>query len=349
MKVRRITSQDVALRAGVSRTTVSLVLNNVSDNRIRPQTAERVLNAAQELGYVPNAAARALVSRRTGTIGWLLSGTHVPSAWGGLLSHTLQGLLEITRRDGLHLMVDLVEDIHDRSSYRGLVEARQLDGLILSAPAYDEEALASILDGNLPVVLLDRLPGSRFPWVGVDDARAAQALVSHLAGLGCTRIACIAQTPRIFAHSAERLEGYRQGLEAAHLSNFENLVCTGDLTPETGYQCMHRLLDLPEPPEAVFATSDVLALGALWALHERGRSVPADVAMAGFDDIPLAAYAVPPLTSVRVPAVELARRAVLLLEQLMRGEEPPERQVLLPAETILRQSSTGWRKETLRR
>lgn len=332
MKPKRVTSLDVARRAGVSRTTVSLVLNNVTDSRIRPETMQRVIEAAHDLGYIAGEnAARA--------IGFVISRQENPLSCDIYLSQLVYGLFEIAQAADMRLILEM-----DARRTLVLAHSNSVEGLVLAGARLDEQALQALHEESFPFVVLERLTGSPFPSVYADENQAARRLVEHLIEAGHSRIACITPLPGVAyqfpgASSDERLLGYWQALEAAGLSRSELLVRFGSVSPETGYTQMSDLLELDEPPTAVFATSDIIALGALSLLQQDGLRVPQDVALAGFDDIPLAAYAVPPLTTARVPAADLAREAGRLLLQLMRGEQPAERQRLLPVNPIFRQST----------
>jgi LacI family transcriptional regulator len=327
VKLKRVTSQEVAERAGVSRTTVSLVLNNAVDSRIPPETTRRVIDAARELGYStkPRDSLRSL--------GVVFPQNDSPLACDNFISQLLKGFSEIATANRLCL-------VFERQPGRAMEMARagEVGGLIFSGPPFDADALAVLKHKQFPVVLLGKLPGSPFPSISVNETQAVSSIIQNLAGAGHRRIACLAAgSPG--APSDNRLLGYRLALDAAGLPYQEELVRFGPFTPETGYLQMSELLELAEPPTVVFATSDVIALGALSQLQQAGLRVPQDIALAGFGDIPLAAYAVPPLTTARVPSEALAREAGHMLVQLMRGEQPSETQRELSAEVIFRQST----------
>lgn len=341
MKPRRVTSQDVARRAGVSRTTVSLVLNRVEGAQISPETAQRVLDAAKELGYVPDASAQALASRRTQVVGLVLARRRQNIRSDAFLSSTIMAVMDTLHETAFRLLIDVVEDSFDHDAYLRLVRAKHVDGIMLSGPRFDDEALGRLIQDGFPTVLMGRLPGSDLYSVDVDNIAAARSIVEHLTALGHTRIACITNAPASFTAALDRLEGYRQALAAANLPYDEALVRFGDFGPESGYQQMNDLLDSGVPFTAAFVASDVVATGTLAALRERGLRVPEDISVAGFDDVAMASYTAPPLTTVHLPISELARRSCLTLLNLIQGNPPEERHVVLDTHLVVRGSTAA--------
>jgi DNA-binding LacI/PurR family transcriptional regulator len=334
----RITSQNVADRAGVSRTTVSLVLNNVSGVQITPETRQRVLRAAQELEYVPSAPAQALASQQSQTIGIILIRTPQQIASDAFLVQTLDGLIESVHKKGLRLLIDIVEPEHQKATYLHLVRANRIDGIILSGPRFDDEGLNTLQETGFPTVLLGQIPGSPFPFVDVDNCAAAQLAVAHLLKLGHRRIACITNAPLTYTTAVERLNGYGNALEVAGVPFDQTLVRHGDFDSESGYRAMHSLLKSGAEFTAVFIASDTLAYGAKAAIREHGLRIPQDIALVGFDDLPTSRFTDPPLTTVQLPAVSLAHQAAEILFCLLRGEEPERKQVLLDMHLVVRES-----------
>lgn len=338
MTAKRITSRDVADQAGVSRTTVSLVLNNVQGVQISEETRERVIETAQQLGYVPNAAAQALASRRSQIIGLILTRNPHHISSDAFLNQILDGLITAAHEHSIRLLIDIVEVQHQQKAYLELVRAKRIDGLILSGPRFDDEALLSLQQEHFPTVLMGQLPKTDFYSVDIDNFTAAQQAVGHLVNLGHERIACITNAALSYTAAADRMSGYREILNTHGISYDESLVRYGDFDPESGYQQMKELLAHKQLPTAVFVASDVVAIGAKAAIVEMGMKIPEDIALVGFDDVPLARYLDPPLTTVRLPASELATRASQMLIQLIKGETPVEKVVLLESQLIVRQS-----------
>ncbi|MEW5872386.1 MAG: LacI family DNA-binding transcriptional regulator [Chloroflexota bacterium] len=338
MSVKRVTSQDVADLAGVSRTTVSLVLNNVESIRISPSTRQKVFDAADQLGYVPDAAAQALASRRAQIVGLILTRNPHHIASDVFLNKILDGLLEVTHENNVRLMFDIVEPEHQREAYLQMVRSKRIDGILLSGPRFDDEALRVLEEDGFPAVLMGQLPETGFCSVDVDNCAAARKAVAHLIRLGHQRIACITNAPGFYTAAADRLLGYRRALSAAGLDFEPELVRYGEFDIESGYLQMMHLLQSRAKFSAAFIASDTLALGAKAALREAGLHVPKDVALVGFDDLPFAQYLDPPLTTIHLPASEIAREACQILMRLLEGDEPKDRQVILDTHLVIRQS-----------
>jgi len=227
MKANRITSRDVAEHAGVSRTTVSLVLNNVQGVQISTETRGRVIEAAQELGYVPNAAAQALASRRSQIIGLILTRNPHHISSDAFLNQILDGLITAAHEHSIRLLIDIVEIHHQKKAYLELVRAKRIDGLILSGPRFDDEALFSLQQDHFPTVLMGQLPETDLYSVDIDNFSAAQQAVNHLISLGHRRIACVTNAPPSYTAAADRLRGYRETLLSHAIPYDETLVPMG--------------------------------------------------------------------------------------------------------------------------
>jgi len=335
----RITAKDVAAHAGVSRTTVSYVLNNVEAANISEETRQRVFAAAEELGYVPDAAAQALASGRTQTIGLILPRRQTQPRTNTTHYRIIEGLLEITHQFGVRVLIDSVRETQQADSYVNLARNKRIDGLILSDLRVDDPALAKLVSDTFPIVLLGRLPRIKVTSVEFDNRSGARAAVDHLVAQGHTRIAVINFAPATFTGAQERLRGYRDSLAAHQIPFDETLVRYADYTSESGYAAAISLLESGAAPTALFVASDEVALGALAGLHQRGVSVPDDIAVVGFDDHPVARFTIPALTTVRLPFEEMGRQAGTMLLDLVLHKKKPGRQVLLAPELIVRDSS----------
>lgn len=324
---KRPSSFDVARLAGVSRTTVSLVLNNAPYANISPGTRRRVLEAARKLRYFPHAAARTLVEGRTRNVALVWHRGPDAEYRDAFLPALLQGLTQALRREGYHLLFFPMAPDDPDDVLLELAQGGHVDGLILSGPRVDDPALIYLQEQRFPLVLHGYVPGLNLPWVDVDNVAGARMAVEHLLALGHTRIAIITNAPPDYASARQRLEGYRQALRAAGLTPRAEWVQYGNFDETSGYRAMQALLALTPRPSAVFVASDLVALGALHALWEAGLRVPQDMAVVGFDDLSFAAYTVPPLTTVHVPARSLGIAAGELLLQRIAEErvEPPFR------------------------
>lgn len=338
VNAKRITSQDVAQRAGVSRTTVSVVLNDAPGVQISEETRQRVLQAARELGYVPDAAAQALAGRRAQVIGLVLThGHHLRPDWH--LAEMLKSLIDAVHRHSMRLMVDQIEEAHQQEAILRLVRARYFDGLLLAGPHLDSRALWTLKASGFPAVLLGMSSEAGLCSVDIDQFAAAKTAVNHLISLGHHRIVCITHAPLSIPSAVERLAGYRKALEEAGLPYSAEFVRQANFDPHSGYTQMQQVLELNPLPTAVFAASDLVALGALAAIREHRLKIPDDIALVGFDDIPLARYLDPPLTTVHVPVPRLAQAASEILIRIIGGDEPCPEAILLDTYLEVRDSS----------
>jgi LacI family transcriptional regulator len=333
-----VTSREVAQRAGVSRTTVSLVLNDVPGVQISEETRQRVTQVAKDMGYVPVAAAQALASRRAHVIGLVLTRSPHHIASDAFLTQILNSLVETVHLSGMRLMIDIVEELHHREIYLEMARARRIDGIIFSGPKVDDQALQALELDGFPTVLMGQLPGTSFFSVDIDNRAAARLAVAHLLNLGHTRIACITNAPLSYTAAADRLQGYRDAIESAGLKFDKGLVRYGNFDLESGYEQMNRLLEIEPLPTGVFVASDVVAFGAMAAIRERGLAIPGDIALVGFDDVPFARYVDPPLTTIFLPAAELARKSSEMLIRLIHAEQMLDRNLLLDTHLVVRQS-----------
>ena len=334
----RATSADVAARAGVSRTTVSFVLNARTDAGIPPGTWRRIEEAARELGYHPHGAARALAGGTSHTIGLVLRQSAEQVTADALLAETLWGLAAEVRSGGYRVLLEPLSP--DGGRYSDLLLSQRADGLIVSGPRVDDDELASLVADGFPIILQGWLPDVPAPSVDIDNRASARIAVQHLVGLGHRRIACITNAPLAYTAASERVAGYREALVAAGIGVDDGLIAEGAFDAASGHAAMTRLLAGPGPVTAVFVASDVVAFGALRALREAQRRVPADVSVVGFDDIPLARHFDPPLTTIRLPANALGAAAGKALVDRLAGRPTSER-TLLPTELVVRESTAA--------
>ncbi len=336
---KRITSQDVADLAGVSRTTVSFVLNNNQRFSIRPETAQKVRDAAKELNYYPNASARALASNQTKIIGLIMTRDPQYIASDPFLPQILGGLLDVLKENSQGLLIEWVEPGEQLHTYLELTRAHHIDGIILMTPRTDDEGLKTLEEADIPVVLMGSIPGSLLHSVDVDNRGAAEIAVRHLIELGHRKIACITNAPLPYTSAIQRLEGYQKALANAGIPYDPALVREADFTTQSGSEQMRSLLESGQKFTAVFVASDNVALGAYSAIREAGLNIPTDLSVVGFDDIPLAAFIEPALTTIRMPAREIAQNSYHLLMRLMKHDFPDSREAALPTDLVLRDST----------
>lgn len=334
-----MTSKDVAEKVGVSRTTVSLVLNNVQGIQISPETRHRVIDAANELGYVPNAAAQALVSSRAKAIGLVLTRTQHHIATDAFLPKIISGLLTTAKKHNIRILVDWVETEHQETAYFELARAKRIDGMILSTPRLDDKAIKALESVDIPTVLMGSVTGSRLPFVDVDNVKAAEKATSYLLGLGHREIACISNAQPEYTAAPERVAGFRNALNRMNVPVNEDLIRYADFDPESGYECMNSILRSGGRFTAAFIASDNVAIGAKAAIREANLRIPEDVSLIGFDDIPWAKYSDPPLTTIQLPAEALAQSACTLLLDMIQGNDSNENNhLILETELIVRKS-----------
>ncbi len=321
------TLEVVAARAGVGRGTVSRVVNGSS--QVSEQTRARVRQAIDELGYVPNTAARALATRRTGAVALVISESQERVFGEPYFAEVVRGITAVVGAASRQLLLVLAPTRDDvlRPDY---LTPAHVDGVLMLSAHEADSLPGTILGRGLPLVLGGRPdhPGA-VSHVDVDNRGGARIAVEHLLSRGCMKVAHLAG-PRDMAPGRDRHEGYLAALEAAGRPRGDALVEWGDFTEGEGARCMRRLLEAHPEVDGVFAASDAMALGAMRVLREAGRCVPGDVALVGFDDSPLAVLADPPLTTVHQPVEDLGvRMAHMLLGQIAQGgTRPPERVVL---------------------
>jgi LacI family transcriptional regulator len=328
-----VTIKDIAKAAKVSIATVSRALNGFAN--VTDETRRHVCAVAARLGYIPHEGARSLSRRRTQCVGAVL-----PDLYGEFFSELIRGIDRVARTHGLHLLLscshgDVAEVTAALRAMRGRV-----DGLLVMSPHVDSEVLEKNLPPTMPAVLVNtRYGGERYSSLMVDNYGGACAMVRHLVGRGHRRIAMVAG-PEANFDARERLAGYTDTL-AELLPEARTQVLRGDFSEESGYRAGRQLVSMSERPDAIFAANDMMAIGCLFALNEGGLRVPGDIALAGFDDIPIARYVSPPLTTVRVRIAELGE---LALERLVLaiGEAGHDKHSIqtLRTELVVRSSCT---------
>lgn len=326
-----VTIKDVAREARVSVASVSRALNGHSS--VTEQTRRRILHIAEQLRYIPHSAARSLITRRTQTIGALLPDLH-----GEFFSELIRGIDLAARARGLHLLVSSSHD--DAREAAAALRAMQgrVDGLLVMSPHVDATFLRDNLPHGLPLVLVNTpINGPGHAALNIDNFGGAFSMVRHLVSCGHRRIALIAGPEHNF-DAAERLRGYRSAMEK-FAPGVAVQVLRGDFTEASGYRAGQQLLELRQRPQAVFAANDIMAAGCLYALREAGVRVPQDIALAGFDDIPIAHFVSPALTTVRVRIADLGARALdrlaALIEDAAAGNDDVQ---MLDTELVVRQS-----------
>lgn len=327
-----VTIKDVAREAGVSIATVSRVFNNVGP--VDEKTRQRVRHVARQLRYVPSAIGRSLSTRRTDAIGLLL-----PDLFGEFFSEVLRGSDQTAQHSHFHLVVSSSHNNKEEIKAALAMMRGRVDGLVIMSPHIDAETLNENLPQSLPVVLLNcYVESAGFDSLNIDNFSGAYAMVKHLIGHGHRHIAIIKGTEKNF-DAAERLRGYRKAIQESGLTPDLRLEFTGDFSEAGGYEAAKQILRSSERATAIFACNDSMAIGALSALREQDVRVPEEIALAGFDDVPIASYLTPSLTSVQVGIHNLGVRAIDTLIHAVRNKNAHRKQqILLPTTLSLRES-----------
>lgn len=331
-----LTLEDIAKQTGVSRSTVSRVVNNHPN--VREDVRKRVLEAIRQTGFFPNAAARSLALQHSWTIGLILPNSVSFFFTDPYYPHLTKGIAQACNQHNYTLALFLVESKEDeekifpRVCHRGF-----LDGVIVQSGHHgDQEIIGRLVDAKMPMCICGRpFRSDNVSYVDVDNVNASYLAVSHLIQLGRHRIGTIAG-PSTSTVGIDRMAGYRKALLSKGISIDESLIAEGDFTEAGGSYAMRRLL--PAEPDAIFAASDIMALGAMRAIREAGLSIPDDIAFVGFDDLPLAALEDVQLTTIRQPVVQSGSRAVELLIDLIENGENPPRHIIMDTELIIRRS-----------
>ncbi|MEU8383216.1 LacI family DNA-binding transcriptional regulator [Streptosporangium sp. NPDC048865] len=331
---RRPTLEAVAALAGVGRGTVSRVING--SPKVSEKARDAVLRAIQELGYVPNRAARALVTRRTDTVALVVSESELRVFDEPYFAGTIRGIGSALSETGLQLILAMAQSEQEHERLEHYLTGQHVDGVLLIS-LHGADPLPGRLEAmGVPTVIGGRPVGlTPYSYVDVDNRAGARQAVKYLLGRGRRRIATIAG-PQDMGVGVDRLAGYRDALLATGVSE---MVTYGDFSEESGMAGMRRLLADNPGLDAVFTASDPMALGAMRVLREEGRSIPGDVAVIGFDDSPAGAHSSPALTSVHQPTESMGRQMAHLLVARINGEQLEQPVVILDTHLIERDSA----------
>jgi DNA-binding LacI/PurR family transcriptional regulator len=330
--------KDIARIAGVSHSTVSRALQN--SPLVNRATVEEIQRIARDVGYRASAVARGLVTRKTRTIGVVVTTIADP-----FVSEVVGGI-ELAANDNGY-SVFLADSNADPTREMNVVHSfaeRRVDGIVVTSSRVGALYTPMLSKMGVPIVLINNQhPGEFVHSVMIENLQASREATSHLIGLGHLRIGYVGDR---YGHQSdtERFAGYRESLEQSALPFLPELVVHGDGLPEGGTMAMNKLLSLPTPPTAVFCYNDMTALGVLRAIHMRGLRVPSDISVIGFDDLFFASYTQPRLTTVRQPMRQMGRMALESLLHLMSGEQSAQ-SIDVPAELIIRESTAAPRGE----
>jgi LacI family transcriptional regulator, galactose operon repressor len=343
MTEERVTIRQLARLSGVSIGTVSRALNGYTD--VNPETRERIIRLAHELDYTPAAAARSLVTQRSHVVGvFLETGEGHPDLQHPFFHEVLVGVKNAIGAGGYDLLLFASArpgNGYGEHSYLKRARHHNVEGVVLFGVDPDESEVRRLVRSEMACVGVDvELIGPKTEYVISDNKSGIALAMRHLHELGHRRIATI--TGLLDKRTgADRLRSYRTEMQALGLAYRDEYVAYGDFYVDSGHRAMARLLELDEPPTAVVAASDLMALGAIRAAAEAGRSVPGDVSIVGFDDIQLAGHVHPPLTTLRQDKAGLGAEAGRALMALIDGETDLPEAVTLPVELIVRGSTTA--------
>jgi LacI family transcriptional regulator len=331
----RLKLEDIGRMAGVSRSTVSRVVNG--EPSVRPEVRERVEAVIRETGYTPHAAARSLVSNRTGVIGLVIPSRVHRLFEDPYFARLIQGVTFGSNRAGVTLSLFLAQsEDEERELYPRVVESGFIDGVIITATRMGDPLVERMASRQIPLVMVGRPDLHQVSYVDVDNRDGARQAARHLVDIGANRIGMIG-APTNTTTGVDRLEGFVAGLQERDRTLDPDLVVEGDFSEPSGHDAMQVLLD--RGVDAVFAASDTMALGALRAAHEHGVTVPDDLALMGFDGFGATTTSAPPLTTIEQPVADTASRAVELLLSLVSGEVEAPTSVVLPVELVERAST----------
>ncbi|MBO3751356.1 LacI family DNA-binding transcriptional regulator [Streptosporangiaceae bacterium NEAU-GS5] len=331
----RPTLEAVAARAGVGRGTVSRVING--SPKVSEKARDAVMGAIQELGYVPNRAARTLVTRRTDMVALVVSESEQRVFDEPFFAGIIRGISSALSEAGLQLILSMAQNREEHERLEGFLAGQHVDGVLLTSVHAGDPLPGRLEELGVPTVVGGRPVGfDAISYVDIDNRAGARQAVKHLLARGCARIATIAG-PQDMGVGVDRLAGYRDALLAT--ARPEIVAYADEFSEESGARAMQELATREPGLDAVFAASDALALGAIRVLKDAGCSVPGDVAVVGFEDAPAAAHSSPPLTTVHQPMDVMGRQMAQLLIARINGDRLEQPVVILDTHLVLRDSA----------
>ncbi|WP_159882690.1 LacI family DNA-binding transcriptional regulator [Paenibacillus puerhi] len=333
-----VTIIDVAKKAGVSPSTVSRVLSGHS--RISPATVRKVKEIMEELGYHPNAMAKSLVSKTTQTLGLLLPRSAEELFLNQFFSEVVRGVISQATRSGYDLMMTTgISEREEVEAVTKLVRGRRVDGVILLYSRNSDPVIDFLKEQNFPFVLIGRSEDHPdILSVDNDNVQAAYDVAKHLIAQGHKRIGFVSGPPNLIV-SRDRLTGYKKAIDDAGLDFHNEWIVEGDFLQESGYRAMSFFMALPERPTALVVMDDLVAFGVLRGLTELGYKVPRDLAVIGFNNIPMSELSSPPISSVDIGIYQLGYTASQTLIRSVKGEAIHHNRTLIPHRLVLRESS----------
>lgn len=333
-----ITIRDVAQKLGLSIATVSRALDDYAD--ISLETRQRVQQAAKEMGYAPNRAARQLRRKKADAIGYILP-SDTPRFADPYFAEFLVGLSDETAHHPFDLLISIASpgDETEQRVYENWVQSRKVDGFVLNRLRQNDWRIHFLSQHRIPFTALEHAnPALDYPRIVVDHTAGMVELILHLAGAGYRRPAFIGGPENLIIHH-ERLAGFRQGLEMAGMQFDRSLCLSGNLTSDSGYLAARRINWRSNPPDALVCVNDETAFGAMHALREMGLKAGWDVGVTGFDGVQASRHTDPPLTTLDIPVSEIARRLVRMLAMELTHQPQAERQIVIKPRLLAREST----------
>ena len=332
-----LTLEDIARFSGFSRSTVSRVING--GDYVKEETRQRILDVIHEHNFQPNLGARSLAGGQTGVLGLVIPAAVSTIFTDPYFPQFIRGVSSGCNEHNYSMMLWLAEPEHERRTMREILHNGLLDGVIVSSMIISDPIFESLHGSKMPFILIGRHPTYEdVNYLDVDNIQSASQAIRHLVSLGRRRIATITG-PLNMIGGYDRYQGYLKGLEEQDLPLLPELVAEGDFTETGGYHAMLQLLDAH--PDAIFAASDMMAIGALRALREANLRVPEDVAVIGYDDVPLANMTEPPLTTIRQSIQNMGTIAVKTLVEIIRNPNGGRQHILVDTELVIRESCGG--------
>ncbi|MDY7540589.1 LacI family DNA-binding transcriptional regulator [Undibacterium sp. RTI2.1] len=327
------TMKQVAEKARVSTTTVSHVINNT--RVVSEDARERVLSVIQELRYIPSAVARSLKNDKTQTLGMM-----IPNNSNPYFAEVIQGIEDESFRLGYNIILcNSYDDPKKQAAYTRVLMEKRIDGLILVSSGIDLELTQLLADEAIPKVLVDReVPGVAADFIEADHEQGGYLATKYLLDLGHRRIACVSG-PKTLLPSGDRVSGYLRALKEAGVDYNSDYLAHSDFTSQGGFSAFQQLLALPNRPTAIFASNDLMAIGGLCAAQQAGMRIPDELSVVGYDDIALASFSTPPLTTIAQPKYEIGVLTARVLVNRILNAELPFRREMLQTELIMRQST----------
>jgi DNA-binding LacI/PurR family transcriptional regulator len=331
-----VTAQHVAKQAGVSPTTVSFVMNNVKSANISKATRNRVLQVAQDMGYVPHALAKSLAKGRSDNIGLFLVQPHQQVFADPYIPNIMGGIRHAIQADGFRILVEQLRATADIDMMLTMLKSGEIAGAIITHNIWNPQQLKQLQD--YPVVSLDPVEDTLISYTAINHTQGIQNLAQHINHLNRLPIGVITYAPLEINHIQRRLNIFRKTLAELDYVLDDNFIREGAYQPHSGYEAMKSLLKAHPDIQAVYCMNDMMAVGALAYLNQQHINVPDDIAVVGYDDIRVSEFLNPPLTTVRAPETSLGKSSGESLLKLINNETPDKIQQYLPTQLIIRQS-----------